>query len=85
MKKLFFIIALAIAATTTYAQMYVAGTLGLGFDGGKQTTKVQETTTEVKSPSTASFQLTPAVGYYITDKFLIGGCVQYRHHRRNRF
>lgn len=73
MKKLFFIIALAIAATTTYAQMYVAGTLGLGFDGGKQTTKVQETTTEVKSPSTASFQLTPAVGYYITDKFLIGG------------
>ena len=40
MKKLFFIIALAIAATTTYAQMYVAGTLGLGFDGGKQTTKV---------------------------------------------
>ena len=75
MKKLFFIIALAIAATTTYAQMYVAGTLGLGFDGGKQTTKVQETTTEVKSPSTASFQLTPAVGYYITDKFLIGGAL----------
>lgn len=73
MKKLFFIIALAIAATTTYAQMYLAGTLGFGFNGGKQTTKAQETSIEVKTPSTISFQFTPSVGYYITDKFLIGG------------
>ncbi len=73
MKRLFFIIALAIAATTTYAQMYLAGTLGFGFNGGKQTTKAQETSIEVKTPSTISFQFTPSVGYYITDKFLIGG------------
>lgn len=73
MKKLFFTIALAVAAIAMHAQMYVAGSIGFDVSGGKTTTKDQTTSTESKSPRTTSFLIAPSIGYYITDKFLIGG------------
>lgn len=75
MKKLFFTFALAVAATAMHAQMYVAGSIGFDVSGGKTTTKDQNTSIESKSPRTTSFQIAPSLGYYITDKFLIGGRV----------
>jgi len=64
MKKLLFMVFLAVAAKNTNAQLYRGGTLQLSTQNVK--------TGDADGVSTTSFGIAPEIGYNITDIFAIG-------------
>ncbi|MDR2037972.1 MAG: porin family protein [Bacteroidales bacterium] len=70
MKKIF--ITFAVLLTVVFvsnAQLFVGGSLGLSTTGGKEKTG----SNSVDKESTFGFEISPKVGYYLSDKFAIGG------------
>ncbi|MES2688985.1 MAG: hypothetical protein V4658_01195, partial [Bacteroidota bacterium] len=77
MKKLFLSMAMVAAGAAAYAQIG-QGTLmlggGLNFDmTGEQTTTITDPSAgDVKTPGYTNWNFTPRVGYFLTDKFVVG-------------
>lgn len=69
MKKLFFTLSVVLATVCfASAQLFVEGNLGFSTTGGKTTVG----STSTISPSLTSFNLTPSVGYMLSDDFHVG-------------
>lgn len=70
MKKLFLsVLAIAAMATTANAQLWFGGSLGFSHDGGVIKTKEADT----DKPSVNSFSFSPMVGFELSEKFSVGG------------
>ena len=68
-KKVFLMILAAVfTANVVSAQLFVGGSLGFDFMGGKNIVGSNKT----DMPSTFAFQIAPRVGYYLNDDFAIG-------------
>lgn len=70
-KGFFFIIALSFVSLLN-AQTFIGGSIGYNQQDGKQTTKVETTTTEIKDNTITDFTLAPMIGYSINKDFAIG-------------
>jgi hypothetical protein len=62
-------VVLVTAICSSNAQVFIGGELGLKFSGGN--TKNGSTT--IDSPTTFGIRFSPKVGFYLNDKFAIGG------------
>jgi hypothetical protein len=69
MKKTVITIAVALASITANAQFFTGGGINLSVSGGNTTTSG----TSTDGPSSFSFGLHPMAGFYIGDRFSIGG------------
>lgn len=68
MKKLFILVAAALFTVSANAQLYVGGRLGLDVDGNKS-----ENAAYKQNSCNLNFNLSPEVGYYLSDKLAVGG------------
>lgn len=69
MKKLLLVLAIAAMATTTNAQLWFGGSIGLSHSGGVEKSKHGD----VDKPSSNSFSFAPMVGFDLNDKLAVGG------------
>jgi outer membrane immunogenic protein len=81
MKKLlialFVLSTFALQAQITGSQLFVSGTLGLNTSGSSSSSTTGGTTVDVDGVSTFGFDISPKVGYLLTDKFGVGLGVGY--------
>ncbi|MDR1673022.1 MAG: porin family protein [Bacteroidales bacterium] len=70
MKKTFITVAVALASITANAQFFAGGGLNLSVSGGNTTLSGGGS---VDAPSSFSFGLHPMAGFYLNDKFSLGG------------
>jgi hypothetical protein len=68
-KRLLITVFVVLFATAGYSQMYMGGSFGINTEGSKD---VQGNVT-VKGPSEFSFDLSPELGFILSDKVAIGG------------
>ena len=69
MKKTFLVMMFAVmTAICAQAQMFVGGSMGIDFGATKQTLG----STTNNGPATSAFELSPKVGYYLSDNFAVG-------------
>ena len=68
MKRVIVLVTVVLVAVTSNAQYFVAGSVGMDFTS----TKYKSGNTSTDQPSTFTFEIWPAAGYFFNDNFGIG-------------
>ncbi|MDD3738305.1 MAG: hypothetical protein PHP31_03325 [Lentimicrobiaceae bacterium] len=70
-KRLLITVFVVMFVTAGYSQMYMGGTFGINTNGSKDV----QGNVSVKGPSEFTFDLSPELGFILSDKLAIGGVV----------